>query len=35
MTDERIMEMNLGSWQGMKKDDLKKRYPNEFEQFHK
>ena len=33
MTDERIMEINLGSWQGMKKDDLKKLYPNEYEHF--
>jgi broad specificity phosphatase PhoE len=33
VTDERIMEMNLGSWQGMKKDDLKGLYPNEFDQF--
>ena len=35
ITDERIMEMNLGSWQGMKQDDLKNLYPNEFEQFLK
>lgn len=33
MTDERIMEMNLGSWQGLRHDDLKKKYPNEYEQF--
>ena len=33
MTDERIMEMNLGSWQGMRQDELKKKFPNEFEQF--
>ena len=33
ITDERIMEMNLGSWQGMRHDDLKKQYPNEYEQF--
>ena len=33
ITDERIMEMNLGSWQGMKQDDLKKQYPNEYEHF--
>ena len=33
LTDERIMEMNLGSWQGMKHEDLKKQYPSEYEQF--
>lgn len=33
ITDERIMEMNLGSWQGMKHEDLKKHYPNEYRQF--
>ncbi|MCQ6276948.1 histidine phosphatase family protein [Bacillus sp. V3B] len=32
-TDERIMEMHMGPWQGMKKTEIKALYPYEYDHF--
>ena len=32
-TDERIMEMDMGPWQGLLKDEIRERYPTEFDCF--
>lgn len=33
VTDERIMEMHMGPWQGMKKTEIRALYPNEYDDF--
>ncbi len=32
-TDERLMEIDLGEWQGLKEDEIKSRYPEKAEAF--
>ena len=32
-TDERLMEIDLGEWQGLKEEEIKKRDPERFEAF--
>lgn len=33
-TDERLLEINHGSWEGVLADDIQKQYPVEFAQWH-
>ena len=33
VTDERIMEMHMGPWQGMQKQEIKALYPQEYDYF--
>jgi broad specificity phosphatase PhoE len=35
VTDERIMEMHMGTWQGMTKNEIKALYPREYDHFIK
>ena len=33
--DERLMERGLGEWEGMEREEIKERFPKEFEQYNK